>query len=333
MRRLLTVLIAAGMLMSGMLAASAQEAGSAVATGTGSPVTWIDERGNEIATMQVTDVENDWQGYGEYYEPERGYIYVAVTFEVSNISGSSLVVGAYDFSMMDAEGRNNGRSFVSVDEGSDEQLFEEDAAVADGETVELKQVFEVPNAVPAAAFVWQPDSGVLLIVDISEGALENSALANGLNTPATWTDERGNPVATIEVTGINPDWQDYGEYYEPERGMVYVAIDFKVTNVSSSNFVLENYDFSLLDNTGMNNPRTWAEPAEDADPIFSEDVAIAAGETYEGTIVFAVYDDLEPSVLVWQPESGVLHFVMLGEGSQGAPGSVPAGTPAATPAG
>jgi predicted heme/steroid binding protein len=329
MRRLLTVLIAAGMLMSGMLTASAQDAVSAVATGTGSPVTWTDERGNQVATMQVTNVENDWQGYGEYYAPERGYIYVAVTFEVTNTSESSLIVGAYDFSMMDAEGRNNGRSFASVAEDSDEQLFEEDAALADGETVELKQVFEVPNAVPAAAFIWQPDSGILLVVDVSEGAVENSAIASGLNTSAIWTDDRGNPVATIEVTGINTDWQDYGEYYEPERGMVYVAIDFKVTNVSSSNFILEQYDFSLLDNTGLNNSRAWAEAAENADPVFSEDVPIAAGETHEGTIVFALYDDLGPSVLVWQPDSGVLHFVMIGEGSQAAL----SGTPAATPQG
>jgi hypothetical protein len=58
-------------------------------------------------------------------------------------------------------------------------------------------------------------------------------------------------------------------------------------------------------------------------------VPIAAGETYEGTIVFALYDDLEPSVLVWQPDSGVLHLVMIGEGSQAAP----SGTPAATPQG
>jgi predicted heme/steroid binding protein len=310
--------------MSGMLTASAQDASSAVASGTGSPVTWTDDRGNQVATMQVTNVENDWQGYGEYYEPERGYIYVAVTFEVTNTSGASLIVGAYDFSMMDAEGRNNGRSFASVDENSDEQLFEEDAALADGETAELKQVFEVPNAVPAAAFIWQPDSSVLLVVDISDGAVENSAIANGLNSPATWTDERGNPVATLEVTGINTDWQDYGEYYEPERGMVYVAIDFKVTNVSSSNFILENYDFSLLDNTGLNNSRAWAEAAEGADPIFSEDVPIAAGESYEGTIVFAVYADLKPSVLVWQPDSGVLHFVMIGEGSEAAPAATPA---------
>lgn len=329
MRRLLTVLIAAGMFMSGMLVASAQDAGSAVATGTGSPVTWTDERGNQVATMQVTNIENDWQGYGEYYAPERGYIYVAVTFEVTNTSGSSLIVGAYDFSMMDAEGRNNGRAFASVDENSDEQLFEEDAALADGETVELKQVFQVPNAVPAAAFIWQPDSSILLVVDISDGSVENSAIARGLNTPATWTDDRGNAVATFEVTGINTDWQDFGEYYEPERGMVYVAIDFKVTNVSSSNFILEPYDFSLLDNTGLNNSRAWAEAAENADPVFSEEVPIAAGESYEGTIVFAVYDDLQPSVLVWQPDSGVIHFVMIGEGSEAAP----AGTPAATPQG
>ncbi len=316
-------------LMSALLPVSAQETGTAVGAGLNTPVTWVDQRGNAVATMQVTDVENDWQGYREAYEPERGYIYVAVTFEVTNLSGAPLHINVFGFSVMDVEGRTDQRAFVAVPDDSDEQLFEEDIELADGETAELKQVFRVPANVPVAAFVWQPENGVLLLVDIREGATENSALAVGLNTPATLTDDRGNPIATIEVTGINPDWQDYAEVYAPDRGKVHVALDVSVTNVSSTEFTLEPFYFSLVDSTGMNNGRSGAMADEGKDPVFSEPVPIAPGDTYQGTMVFTIYADLQPAVLAWQPDSGLMHFIVLTTADQ----ALPAGTPAATPQG
>lgn len=328
MRKLLTALIAVGMLMSGLISASAQDASTAITSGLNSPVTWTDERGNEVATLEVTNVENDWQEYGEYSTPERGYVFVAVTFNITNISGSSMIVEAYDFSLLDALGRNNGRAYVSMDENSSIEIFEEDKALATDESAELIQVFQVPADVAPAAFIWQPDSGMLVMVDISEGAVENSAIATGFNSPATWTDDRGNVVATLEVTGVNPSWQDFDEFYAPERGMVYVAIDFKVTNVSSTNLILEPYSFSLIDNTGLNNGRAWADAAEGKEPVFSEDTPLAAGESYEGTIVFTLLAEMQPSVLVWQPDGGLLHFVNISDGGEGTPAASPEASPA-----
>lgn len=328
MRKLLTALIAMGMLMSGFMAVSAQETSTASSTGFDAPATWTDERGNEVATIAVTSIESDWTGYSEYSAPERGYIYVAVNFTVTNISGSSMIVEPYDFSLLDELGRNNARAYVSLPDDSSDQIFEDDLALAADETVELTGIFQVPADVTPAVLLWQPESGMLVMVDISEGGAEHAAVVSGLNAPATWTDDRGNPVATFEVTGINQNWEDYGEYYEPERGMVYVAIDFTVTNVSGSNLIVEPYDFTLIDTTGMNNGNSFVDAAEGSAPIFSEDTALAAGESYEGTIVFSMLADMQPAVFSWQPDSGLLHFVNLTEGGE----VTPAGTPAATPA-
>ncbi len=327
MRKLVAVLFAVGIMMSGLGTAVAQDEPSAVATGYDSPVTWIDERGNEVATLEVTEIEHDWSDYSEYSEPERGYIYVAVSYTVSNISGASMIVEPYDFSLLDEFGRNNGRAYVSLADGATSEIFEDDRALGSDEVAELTQIFQIPADIAPAALVWQPESGMLVMVDISEGRIENGALAAGMNAPATWTDDRGNPVATVEVTGITLDWQDYAEFYEPERGMVYVALDITVTNASDTSLIVEPYDFSLVDTTGMNNGRSWVEAEDGMEPVFSEDVPLAAGESYQGTVVFELLADTQPALFTWQPDSGLLHSVNLTEGSDAADA-----TPVATPA-
>lgn len=335
MRKLFTALLALGMMMTSFMAVSAQDtAGSASSSATGfdSPATFIDERGNEVATLSVSSVDPEFDDYSEYSQPERGYIYVAVNFTVTNVSGSSMIVEPYDFSLLDAQGRNNGRAYVSQDENPETVVFEDDLALADGESAELTTVFQLPADVPAAALVWQPESGILVIIDLSEGAGEASAVASGLNAPVTWTDDRGNEVATLEITGVTPGWEDYDEYSEPERGMHYVAVDFKVTNVSGSNLILEPYDFSLIDNVGLNNGRSWVDAAEGNEPLFTEDTPVAAGESYEGTIVFAMLIDMQPSAIMWQPDSGLIHLVNLNDagGSEATPAdSSPEASPAA----
>ena len=329
MRKLFTALVALGMMMTSFVAVSAQDAAenaSSSAVGFDSPATFIDERGNEVATISVSSIDPEFSDHSEYSTPERGYIFVAVNFTVTNISGSSMIVEPYDFSLLDAQGRNNGRAYVSQDDNPQTPVFEDDLALADGEAAELTSVFQVPADVPAAALIWQPDSGILVIIDITEGAGEASAVAVGLNAPVTWTDDRGNEVATLEITAVNPGWEDYDEYNEPERGMHYVAVDFKVTNVSGSNLILEPYDFSLIDNVGINSGRSYVRAADGADEIFIEDAPVADGEVYEGTVVFSMLVDMAPASFMWQPDSGLIHLINLGdaEGSDATPVASPA---------
>jgi hypothetical protein len=141
---------------------------TAFGVGLDSPATYFSDRGDAVTTITVLDVERGWQDYGEYYAPDPGIEYVAVTFEVENLSRSNIIVEPYDFSMLDGFGRNNSRSYVSVDEGSDVQIFEDDTALASGETVELTIIFELYEQTEFGYFMWQPDSGVIVLVDLRD---------------------------------------------------------------------------------------------------------------------------------------------------------------------
>jgi hypothetical protein len=130
---------------------------------------YFSERGDPVATLSVVDVERGWQEFGEFYASDPGIEYVAVTFEVSSVAGGNLVVEPYDLSLIDSIGRNNSSTFVDVAEGGEVELFEEDVAVASGETTELVLVFEPFEEAQLGYFMWQPDSGIIIImVDLTE---------------------------------------------------------------------------------------------------------------------------------------------------------------------
>lgn len=330
MKRFITALLTLSMLFAGYASVAAQEAGSAFANGLGSTATYFDSRGKEVATLTVNNVNDDWQDYDEYSAPERGYVYRAVDFTVENVSNSSMIIDSYSFSLLDAEGRNTSSSWVTAAEDSDTTLFDEDVPLAAGESADLTLVFSSPEEVAAAALVWQPDYGTLVIAQIAEGG----AIGNGMDGVSTYVDNRGKPVAELQVTNVEIDWQDYDQYSEPDRGSIYVAVTFTVTNVSSSSMIVEPYSFTLLDTSGLNSSSAWATPSEDSGvELFSDDVPLAAGESHEGVMVFAMYDDLAPAALVWQPDYGVINLVMLGDGGTNATPAAPGGSDVdATPA-
>lgn len=186
MRRVLTALLALMMLIGSTASiATAQVAGTpeapdegaaeataggdtSFAKGLDAVATYFSERGDPVATIQVVDVERGWQEYGEYYEPKAGLEYVAVTFEVSSVARGNLVVKPYDLSLIDGIGRNNSRSYVSVDEASSVEILEDDTAVATGETAQLTIVFELFEEAQLGYFMWQPDSGIIIMVDLTE---------------------------------------------------------------------------------------------------------------------------------------------------------------------
>lgn len=184
MRRLLTALFAL-MLMLGSSASIAMAQDDATpadggedvaapagetsfAKGLDAEATYFSERGDPVATLKVVDIERGWQDYGEYYEPDPGVEYVAVTFEVSVVSRGNLVVEPYDFSLIDGIGRNNSTSYADASEDSGVVLLEDDAAVASGETAEFTVIFEVYEETPLGYFMWQPDSGIIIMIDLTE---------------------------------------------------------------------------------------------------------------------------------------------------------------------
>lgn len=182
MRKLLMGVVALMMMLGGSASiAMAQEAGTpepadasaeigetSFSRGLDAPATYFTDRGDPVATLSVVEIERGWDEYDKYNEPDAGSEYVAVTFEISVVSRGNMVVKPFDFSLVDGIGHNNSRSYVRAVEGSSTELFEDDAAVASGETTELTLIFDLYEESPLGYFIWQPSGGIIILVDLTE---------------------------------------------------------------------------------------------------------------------------------------------------------------------
>lgn len=320
MRKLVSLLFVVAIAMASVVGVTAQDADGNVGSGT-----YTDDRGNQVATLEVTGVEAGWSDYADNGAPARGYEFHAVHFTITNVSDIQLDVNDMRFSMVDSLGLNSSRKNVRLDETAETNVLTDSFSLAAGESQEATLVFELFSDVSPALFMWQPDSGSLVMVDVSDGSAEESAVANGLNAPAFFGDERGNLVGSIELLEIEEDWRDFQEFYGPDRGMRHVAVHFRVTNLADTSIEVNPFNISLLDSESANNGRSSARAEETAEiQVTTDRVDVAPGESFEGMLVYTLYDGVEPAALIWQPEYGVITAVILnGEDS----GTEPIATP------
>lgn len=312
MRKLLTLFIAAAMTMSGIVGVAAQDTDDAVGTEIGSPAVFYDDRGNQIATLELADIEAGWSDYDENRGPARGYDFHAVHFTITNDSDAPLEINQSRFSLVDSMGLNTSRSNVRLAEDAVTNVLTDNVDLGVGESLDATLVYELFSDVTPALFMWQPDSGSLVMVNVSDSSAGESAVASGLNTPAIFADERGNVVGSIEVLEVVDDWQDYDEFYGPDRGMRHVAVEFEITNLSDAPLEMNPFNISLLDSESTNNGRSSARAIETADVQITSDRAdVAPGESFQGMLVYTLYDAVEPSAVIWQPEYGVITAVIL----------------------
>lgn len=319
MKRLFALLLTLGMLIPGFMSVSAQTDGAPLAVGIGQPATAYGDDGAPMATLTVNEIEAGWSDHDEYSAPEAGTQFTAIHFTVDNIGAANIIVNPYDFSVIDADSRAVARSYVRSADGVEPAVTTDDVPVSAGEAVDLVIVFQIDEAAEPAFFMWQPASGKLALVNVG-------ALTQGIGTVATANDAQGEPLASYEVVSIEQGWTDHSEVVAPQDGYEFVAVTVRVTNLTASPMILKPFRFSVIDSQGTNMGQTYVTMPEGVATI-KEDVPVDAGASYEGTMIFQVPVGESPLMMTWQPDTGVMVLIGVGEPDAAVPG-----TPEATPA-
>lgn len=132
----------------------------------------------------------------------------------------------------------------------------------------------------------------------------------------TYYGQNGDPVGTIVVTGITRNWEDYGEYEEPDPGVEYVSFTIEVESTTARGAIdVDPYDFRLQSPNGFIYGNAYAQGAEGVEPeILTESVSLAGGETLETQVVFEVFEGEDLAHLFWAPDSEVFLTVAQLEG-------------------
>lgn len=130
----------------------------------GDTVSYVDENGDEIATVTVDEVIDPFEDYDpDFGEPERGYRFVGLRVTIENTGSGTLELQSFDFSVQDDQGFLLGTAFVSRTDEQDEadpQL--EDVELAEGESATGLLIFELYQDSQPVHIFWQPDSGRLI---------------------------------------------------------------------------------------------------------------------------------------------------------------------------
>lgn len=139
----------------------------------GEPASVVSLEGEEIATISVTDLQDPFEEYSDFTEPEEGARFVMVAIEVENTGDRPFEVSPYRFFVRDTLGRTYGSGFLSVDDDFEEEnLPLEDRNMSSGETHSGVLYFVVAEDAVLSDVLYQSsdnDTSVLIsIADLNE---------------------------------------------------------------------------------------------------------------------------------------------------------------------
>ncbi len=162
-----------------------------------------------------------------------------------------------------------------------------------------------PAALTAVAQTGATPEATPDVADLETG--EGNPIDPSIGDTVTYFSQDGNPAGTLTVLSIERGWDAYDDFYEPDRGMEYVAFTVTVESTIARGAIdVRTFDFNLQTAQGYL-WRTAFTRSETADPpLLANDVSLAAGDSETFTIVFQVLQDEPLAHLFWQPESGVL---------------------------
>lgn len=320
MKALVGIFLTLGLVFASLPAAAAQDSEAQTLPGFGDAITWTDESGTAIASATVHGVENDFRGYDPAWMPEYGFVYTLIDLSVVNDSDRAIILEAYTFLLVDDHGSRYNRLNLTL---AGVETFDDDLALAPGESAEFTLAYAIPAHANAALFAWNPEQGQTHYAVLSTDISENNAIAWGQENASTFTDAFANPVATFQVTEINDNWEDYDEYWAPEENSQYIAVSVSVTNQTDRIVEVDHYDFVLANADGTDSRVARVSVEDDAEEPFRGTEQLQPNESVEVTMVFEVPASTEPIAVVWQPNYSVVNMVVIAQAPAAPTNSTP----------
>lgn len=186
-------------------------------------------------------------------------------------------------------------------------------------------IFSIPAHTEGMALTWQPEYSTMVMVNLMTEETVAGSISEGLNTPATITDEFGNVVATVQITELMEDWGDYDEYYAPSEGETYWAIRFSLTNETNRPVSVNPLRFALIDSEGVYVLSDSVRTNDDADYEIYRTEDVAPGETLEGIVIFPLAEESTPIAFQWTSSGLNPSIIFLAERDGVEPAATPSG--------
>ncbi len=169
--RLFAALIAFTLLAGSALTVSAQNDATPEArsdSGESTEVVLVDQDGNDMAIMTVSEVQDPFQDYEDFSAPERGTRYLALMLTVENLGDRELDFNTFDLILRDDDGFIYGTAFVSLPDGGPVEL--ESDKLATGDTAEGIVIFSLLNDATPSDLFYAPSERLVTLYEFEETA-------------------------------------------------------------------------------------------------------------------------------------------------------------------
>lgn len=167
----------------------------------GDPASVINFDGDELATITVTDLQDPFEEYSEFSEPEEGTRFVMAQIEVENTGERPFEFSEYDVYVRDTLGRTYGSTYVAPEDDFEEENPPlEGANMGSGDSISGAIYFVVFEDADLSDILYQStgnDTSVLIsIADLNE-----SEAGGGGSDDADAGDEDATPDGDDADTG------------------------------------------------------------------------------------------------------------------------------------
>jgi hypothetical protein len=255
----------------------------------------------EIASITVESITDPFEDYGEYSAPDRGTRYVAVEYTIENlVANDSLDSPAYDLSLATTQGLLYRSTYVGLPDDTDIEELSTDAILG-GESATGTLFYLLGDDEEIGGLYYTAYGSFTLLADVSGEA--SPAVGD---TVTAYTAE-GEEYAAVTISDYQDPFEDYGEYYAPERGSRIVAVTISVENLLDNDGIdFGPYDFTIQTAEGALYSSSYVEVSDDSDLTPLEDGRVGGGDSAEGTVFFVVAEDTEITGIIYQPDSGII---------------------------
>jgi uncharacterized protein YhfF len=106
--------------------------------------------------------------------------------------------------------------------------------------------------------------------------------------------EDGSELAAITVEDVTDPFEEFAEYFTPEEGARYLAIEYTIETLAENNrFEFSEFDLSVMTREGFLIGSAYVSGPEDSETTLLESQDVLGGESITGTLIFAVPEDAE----------------------------------------
>lgn len=158
---------------------------------------------------------------------------------------------------------------------------------------------------------------------------------NPIGEPVPIYDSLAVEAAQLTVTEVVDDFEDYADFYEPQRNERYVFVVVEIEITGERPYEFQPFYLSLLDSVGHLHSQGFVQRS-DRSTVETPELAEAnmlPGETVRGGVVYVVPDDATLTQVVYMPFSDVQQLYLVadltGETSDEATEADAEGTPEA----